>query len=367
MIDQPGEIADVLPELEPTAIDRLVQVARWHGVEAWLAAVAPTGAPGWDELAEQRLRFAAARARSRSELTRFGRVADSLGCAWVAVKGDALAEDVYPRPDLRRGVDTDVLVEPARFGDVLEGLQSEGWRLLDLNWPLLDRVMLGEVRLQSPTGALYDVHWHLLNSDGARRQFHLPTKELLVRRRVLDSGLTVLADVDQLLHLALHGALAGGHRLLWLVDLYLASLRIVDWPATADACGRARIGPALGLLARRANTLLRTAIPPSALDSAGGGTLWRLVCRLVDARSPLQEDPTRPSAARALARSVQATPRRSLLEFASHGMAFARSKTLREHPESPFGAGDQEHDPLLPIADEVAKSRYFAAIAACED
>ena len=60
-------------------------------------------------LAEQRSRFLAEIARTRSVIVELGTVLGQLGVVWVVLKGPALAYTVYPRPDLRSFVDLDVL------------------------------------------------------------------------------------------------------------------------------------------------------------------------------------------------------------------------------------------------------------------
>src|SRR5262249_5413405 len=138
-----------------------------------------------------------------------------LDCAWLVLKGPALAHSVYPRPDLRQGVDLDVLVPPARFGDVLVALEAAGFTLLDRNWPLVAARVPGELRIRAPQGVLVDLHWAVLDDPALHRPFRLPVPGLLERARWLDrAGCCALSAVDQLVHLGVHGALSGANRLV---------------------------------------------------------------------------------------------------------------------------------------------------------
>ncbi|MEO6702888.1 MAG: nucleotidyltransferase family protein, partial [Jatrophihabitantaceae bacterium] len=311
--------AQRLNEVPDEQAGPVIAAARAHGLEAWLAGASPDR-PAWAELAAQRPRFVAARARSRAELDRFGALADRLAMPWLAVKGQAVAESLYPRPQLRYGVDIDVLVPPDRFAELTENLTGAGWQLVDLNWPLTARTRPGQLRYLSPTGGLFDVHWNLMNNPRLRAGFPMPTQLMLDRRRQLESGLWALSPDDQLVHLAVHAALSGACRLVWLLDLALAARQVADWPALADAAGRAGAGPAVGLVLGRAQHWFDSPVP--ARNARGAGPCWRAITAAADRLSPLTSDPERPALARSLARSTRASTGKSLVEFGRHLAAF---------------------------------------------
>ena len=265
-----------LAPLEPAAVETLVRVARAHGVEAWLARWAPSSTDAWEPLAQQRLRFAAASVRQLGRLRELDAIFAGVDCPWAVLKGRAVAEDVYPRPDMRNSVDVDALVPPERLGDVLAGLEAHGWSLLDRNWPFMAEVVPGELRVQAPSGDLLDLHWHLVSSPARRRWVRLPTAELLARRRQLPSGLPALHPIDQLLHLVLHGASSGGNRMMWLLDVELSARRVESWPDVAAAAKASGTENSLVLMLMRAGHVLGTSPRRSGGTSASTSTLLRM-------------------------------------------------------------------------------------------
>ena len=239
---------------------------------------------------------------------------------------------------------------------MLEVLQRDGWRLIDRNWPLLMTSRPGQLRLVSPSGSLLDLHWHLLNNPRLRGEFPISSKEILARRRVLPSGLPSLDAVDQLVHLAIHGALSGANRLSWLADAGLAARSFNDWSAVDDVAAAfgaracAQPDPAAGAPMARDSVL-----PSGTADAA-----WQALCRTVDRISPLVADPDRPAAGRSFARSVRATPARSVAEFARHGLAFARTGARRR--SSPLADPANPASPLHVVDDPHARERYLATV-----
>ena len=348
--------AELLARLSPDETIRVAEIARRHAVEPWLAACAPSGTE-FAPLRQQRSLFLAAQARTLAVARDLYGVFAQLDCPWVVLKGPALAYSVYPRPDLRHGVDLDVLVPPVRFGDVLDGLSAAGFTLLDQNWPLIDAKLPGELRLRAPTGLLLDLHWAVLVSPAVRRRFHLPTLDLLARARVLEPpGLPMLSAVDQLLHLGAHGTLSGGNRLAWLLDVHLAAFRTTDWDAVAESASSAGVGTALGLLLARAGRLWPSPAPRAVVRRLLNGPLWAAVDRVVDGASVLRADPDEGSRARAWAHSVSATRTAMVADFASRG--FARLGNVR-----PTATEDLL---LRQVDDPDARRRYLASVAAAE-
>jgi hypothetical protein len=357
------ESRHLLARLAPSATGHVAELARRHGVEAWLAACAPQGA-GLEPLRAQRPRFLAAQARTVAVLGELGEILAALGCPWAVLKGPALAYTVYPRPDLRHSVDLDLLVPPGRFGDVLAGLAAGGFTLLDRNWPVIAELTPGELRVQASREVLIDLHWTVVNDAALRRRVRIPTTPLLDRARRLEPlGFPALCEVDQLVHLGIHGALSGANRLAWLLDAHLAAGRIRDWDAVVSAAHLMDAGRMLAVVLVRAARLWPTPVPSSALRRLAGGSGWRLVERLVGGSRPVGRDPARPGFARAWARSVRTTGRGTLAEFARHGAAWLRSGGLRDPHGHPFGAADDPASPLHPLEDEMARGRYLATVA----
>jgi Uncharacterised nucleotidyltransferase len=352
-----------LASLEPIAAQRVITLADAHGVAAWLAHRLPDEHGAWQVLAQQRTAFTAAYVRDRAALREIGRILAAIDCPWVLLKGRALAEQFYPRPDMRFGVDIDVLVAPAHYRAAIEAFAEAGWRLIDLNWPLAARIEPGELRVVSPTGILVDLHWHLLAPAHERRYFQLPTGPLLDRRVELASGVPALDPVDQLVHLGIHGSLSGGNRLQWLLDCTLAARSVTDWDEIGAAAGSARAGVALSIVLLRAQKWLGAEIPRSAWAALGTGAGLRTGSRLVDRLSPLGDSPYRPSLSRVFARAAKATTGATGLELVRRSASFAAAGRHRDPDESPSQDPNDPRSPLFVADDARARDAYFELVA----
>jgi hypothetical protein len=361
---EPDRAAGRLLALPPEQVPGVIAVARAHAVEAWLAAIVePAQDDRWAALTEQRQRFIAARARTVGELHRLAGLLDELGCPWLAVKGQVLAEQLYPRPHMRFGVDIDVLVDPRSLPDVLRCLQDAGWQLLDRNWPLIAATEPGELRLRSPHGNLLDLHWHLLNFASMRAQYRLPTAELLERRRRTASGIPALDPADQLIHLAVHSASSGANKLLWLLDTGLAASQFADYDLLVERVRASRTALALALVMLRCQRYLGLSLPSEVLAAAGAGPGWQLLCRTVDARSRLRDDPERPMFGRAFARAVRATAPASAGDLLGRGGSWLRSGAPHHRLPSTINDPLDPGSPLFPDEDIAARERYLRTIA----
>jgi hypothetical protein len=368
---RPGAAVPVLAGRGPADAARLVQLARQHGVEAWLAGCAPLTEPAWTELAGQRPRFLAAQARNLAAVREFGELADRAGVRWVVLKGPALAHSVYPRPDLRHYVDLDLLVAPADFRRVLAELEAAGYQLVDRNWPLLAREQPGELRLRSPRGVLLDLHWSIFNDAARRASFDAPTAGLLDRRRLLAAGFPALSATDQLVHVGLHAALSGANRLGWLLDAHLAAgatgadpaVDPPDWEAVLATARRIGAGPSLAVVLGRTSRLLSTAVGREVLTELAGGRGWLAVAGGLDRLSPLQDDPARPALARSVARSVRATGPGSARELGRHAWLWVRSGAGRRYVRPAWLDADNPASALLEVPDPAARERYLAGVA----
>lgn len=151
---------------------------------------------------------------------------DGLGAPWVVMKGPVLAEHVWERPDMREYFDLDVLVDRRSFRVAIDALTEAGARLVDRNWPLIRSKEPGELALGLPGGTTLDLHWDLIREPGVRRSVAFPTDEMLARAvpvSVGDEQVPTFDPVDTLLTVAVHAALAGATRLLWLKDVERAA------------------------------------------------------------------------------------------------------------------------------------------------
>lgn len=374
---------ELLAGCDQSAVPDLIEAARRHGVEAWLAACAPRadvvneadgvdgadGADGahsaWLEMVAQRAAFQAARIRTAAVCADLDAVFARIDCPWLVVKGPALAQTVYPSPQLRFGVDLDVLVPPARLRDALSALADDGrFELIDLNWPLIEQSLPGELRLRSARGILIDLHWSLINTASVRRGLRLDAGPMLERRRNLESGLPVLAASDQLVHLGVHGALSGANRLSWLLDAHLAARTTEDWTPVLATAAATETSALLGLVLVRAQRVFRTPVPDDVLRALAGGRLGVAANRAVLARSPIGDDPDRPTFARSWARCQRSTARATMLELLRHGMGWLRAGRPKLRPWSPIAEARDPRSPLHPVDDPRARDGFLDTVAA---
>lgn len=207
---------------------------------------------------------------------------------WAVVKGPVVVETLYDaKPGRRPYLDLDLLVAPAQFGEVVDTLESLGARLMDRNWKMLRRDLRGELHLVTAEGTAIDLHWHLINM--YRGRMAVDTDEVLGRaRRVLLGGVEVptLDPTDGMLHLALHAALSGGDRLMWLKDLERAAVCWnINWQALVERVKRWRIEAPVGLMLSRARDVLGAEVPVGVTEELVSARIAR-VETLVERLSP---------------------------------------------------------------------------------
>ena len=345
-------------------VPTLVAAARAHGVEAWLASCLPAGDDRYAELVAQRPRFLAARARQLSTAKAITAMLAGAGIDTAILKGPSIAGTVYPRPDMRHGVDLDLLVRPGDLNPILDLLAGNGYDLLDTNWPLIADLVPGELRVRAPNSTMIDLHWHLLQQPDLRREFSLPTDDLLDRARPFGDGrLFGLDPVAQLVHVALHATLSGANRLLWMVDIdRLARAGGTDWPEVIAYAKRSRTGLPVAVALAGTRARLGTPVPTATLRELAGGRAWLTLDRLVRAGSPLRLDPSKPATAVAFARSTRSSAVRSQSEFVKHGLGWLRSGAPRSRTFGDWLDPDSVSSALHPVADDQAKTRYLTEI-----
>ena len=319
--------------MSPEDRAELADRAEWHGVDGpvWLSMRSQVGGVSSPALERLASRYRFALASHLHALHELNLVSEALATIpHFVVKGPVLAVDWYSRPDLRSYGDVDVVVLPEMFAFAVEALEKIGGVVLDRNWSLLTEVMAGQLHVQLPGGRLVDLHWSLHNHRQMRAEFPLPTFELFDRSVVSSLGVMTLNPVDTLVHLGLHGALAGADRLLWLKDVEQVLRRgDMPWPSVIERAKAARLGIPLALVLARSRRTLSAAVPNLVIDSLAP---WRLARRLgawLDRVSPVETTDPDGSVCRLVARSCRATPAASVGEFGRR----AASWTLhRRHP-----------------------------------
>jgi hypothetical protein len=177
--------------------------------------------------------------------------------------------------------------------------------------------MQAELSFQLPNGTALDLHWHLLNSRRRRQAFPLDMDAVLARRRAVPvAGLTVpaLSEVDQLLHLALHACLSGGHRLQWLKDLERGAAATADWETVVARARASATGLPVALVLERARDVLGAAVPLEVLDALAPRTGWRAVGRAATKAAPPQDSHLSRASGRIAYTHARATSARTALE-----------------------------------------------------
>jgi hypothetical protein len=258
----------------------LVPFARYHGVAGLLYEPMRDGAAPEPLLEALRASHDAAvhgHLRSTWELARVAAALADAGIAWVVVKGPAVVELLYAGAGGRGYRDLDLLVEPSDFRGALAALETAGYAPMDRNWSVLRREMRGEVHYRGESGHELDVHWNVVNM--YRGRMRVSTGSLLRRSEPVElAGVAArtLDPTDTLIHLALHAAISGGDRILWLKDIERSvAVRPPDWSALVERSRAWRVGAPVGLLLGRAARFLGAAVPRSVThDLLGPGPRW---------------------------------------------------------------------------------------------
>jgi hypothetical protein len=228
--------------------------------------------------------------RTLFALGRLQQILDKGDVQWAVVKGPVLVELLYGDPGTRSYEDLDALVEPQRFREAVSQLDAAGIPLLDRNWKVIRRESFGELHFLLPGSLLLDLHWSLVTI--YRGKTAMSSTEILSRRRkVLLAGIPVwsLDPVDQVLHLAVHAALSGADRLIWLKDIDLATRALgSEWKSLADRAERWRVAAPVGLMLSRAATTLGTPVPAELAEQLLG-RYYRTLLPAIDRLSPWQQ------------------------------------------------------------------------------
>ena len=264
---------------------------------------------------------------------------------FLVVKGPALVHQYYDSIELRSFVDLDIVVRPRDLSRALVGLEGASCELLDANWPLLSSRNAHELRVVGPTGGAIDLHWSLGYGPGSERL--VPSVDALLERgTVADLGgveSRVLDWADTIVHLALHAASSGGHRLIWCADLRAAlgamppgGARLLVERATEWGAA-----PALHLMLWRAHHALRMPLSPELMAALSPSPAWSSFVRLVERAAPVARSGPGPSLTRIVARSAGPDARSSWKALRSKGILAIRGRGPQLSPA-------ELHDPSDP-------------------
>ncbi|SDT59052.1 nucleotidyltransferase family protein [Jiangella sp. DSM 45060] len=278
---------------------------------------------------------------------------------WVTIKGPVLSEHAHPAPGLRSYTDVDVLVPPQRLRSAVESLTAADWQVIDFQDMLYNVQTPGEIHLVSPRGVLVDLHWSLINMQQTRRQFTVDTGELLerrVRRPVGGAATWTLDLADSLVHVCLHAALTGAHKMLWLLDADQLARQVDDWDEVARRAAGWGAAPAVAIVLARSRALLGTPLPPDLDRRLGVSAGLRLVTGAVDRFRPVSGLTQEASLPRLVARSARSSGGRTLSAIGRRGL---RGVGERLRPGGRAGDGARREP-----ADAAALAAYLDAVEA---
>lgn len=235
---------------------------------------------------------------------------------WAAFKGPVLSEVAHPVVGLRSYNDLDILVRPADLREVCARLLEAGWTIADFDDMLRNPLTPGEMHWRSPSGALIDLHWAMINMADRRRRFAVPTSELLDRRVPITLGFSsgwTLEPADALAHVCLHAALTGANRLIYLVDAQRMAQRVTNWAEVARRATAWKAAPHVALVLHRARRALGTSPVPDLDRLLGTSPALRVLTGAVDRVAPVAHARRDPGLARLVARAAQPGAARTVL------------------------------------------------------
>jgi hypothetical protein len=291
---------------------------------------------------------------------------DAAGIEHVVFKGPVLAETVYPRPDLRDYVDLDLLVRRNRFDRALGALEEAGGTLIEQNWELVLHLLKGELNLAMPTGVVVDLHWSLLYDDTYRHSFADYDEDFIDRAMtacVRGERVSVPDPADQLLHLCVHGCLAGCHRLAWLQDIRLAATRTpIDWPDFWQRAADRRLTLAAVVALDHVERCFGLNLPV-----VGDRALWLRITRRLDAVRPASSWHGGWASGHLLPAATRSTTRASIGALGT-GLRSAASELVHD-PSHPWRAswsrprGPQTpHEMFVPVGGDPAREAFLHAV-----
>jgi hypothetical protein len=353
-------VAELIDLLRQSGEDAVLRVANYHRVEGWLyeclRGVPAASGSLLATLKAQRNWAAQRHLHGAWQLHRVAELLDGCNVRWAIVKGPVLAELLHGSGGRRTYHDLDVLVHPADFARAIDAMEAAGGRLLDRNWELLRRERRGQVHLELQGGIELDLHWNLVNVH--RRHLNIDTAAVLARRAVIEIAsrpVHTLDAVDSVIHLAVHAALSGGDRLVWIKDIERAvAVRPPDWDELIARSREWRVAGPVGVMLHRARALLDAPVPRSVPANLIGRRRHRLVER-IDRRWPVEASRGGPAPGRVMARII------------GHGLfggaAVLFSRGVRHFdPREPWRSS-----PFTPAGDVRDRDAYLAAVTAAEE
>jgi hypothetical protein len=161
------------------------------------------------------------------------------GIPFIALKGTAYSELIYPSPSHRLKADIDVLLREADLPRAVARLVERGWRRMDTAGL---RSAQHLPALVDTSGHPIELHWRLLIP-----YYRLPYEQLWARSAaatLAGAETRVLSDADGLLHALGHGMSGYGlPALRWVLDAHFVLERhpALDWSVFVETARIARL------------------------------------------------------------------------------------------------------------------------------
>jgi hypothetical protein len=293
---------------------------------------------------------------------------EPLNLPWVVVKGPALAELAYRRSGLRLYQDLDLVVSRAGFAEAVSALEGAGFRLLDRNWNLMRRLMIGELVFSPEGGPEVDLHWDLRYDAELRRLLTVSTDELLARARPVVLGgveTSTFDPTDTLIYLARHGCKQGGYRLIWLKDLERSIANdSPDWDLVVRRSTEWGVNLFVGAMLLRSRRVVQAAVPDEVVRALLPSSVWRGTLATLDRLFPVERSSGFGSPATLVVRSTRPDVR-STLAVAMRGASSRLSRLVRLGRAERDTAQDDPDDPAsraFPTGGPGARERYLAEV-----
>lgn len=232
--------------------EELAAVAGAHGMLGWLASklrgsdAVPTAVQ--IQLQASALRHAGEHLEHLALAKRALALLNGAGVETMVLKGPALVERYYRDPHIRPYGDVDLYVPPPRLEAALAALTAhDDFKLIDRNWTFLVNDLRGQLHLLSPSRRTLELHWHPVNDARQRSALRMDPDELwdaAIPAQLDGVDCFVLPPGEEIAHLALHTAMHGCNRLIWLLDIAVMTRAAdVDWDQATARLRRWSFGP----------------------------------------------------------------------------------------------------------------------------
>jgi hypothetical protein len=345
---------------EAELVDRAVQ----HRVTGPVtAAYRGRGLEVHERLRASQIDASVSRMSALHDLEFMQRVFAARDVEFLVFKGQVLTTlvggDEWERPTS----DLDVLIRGVQLEEAVDLLVAGGAVHLDQNWPKLRHDVLGELHLVLPSGTALDLHWHLLVRASTRTGFTPDHAGLFVNARTIDldgTAVPTFGPAETLVYSCLHGAISGGHRLVWLVDIErLVTNDQPDWSDVVRVATNWRCCLVVGAMLQRTRSELGLAVPQRVVGELIPGRMMRGAMSGIDRVRRVSDVTGDSPALRLVTRSLDVDALSSLRSFIVRPAARVYEAARgRPQPSAAELFVDVSGDELR----DTHRSEYFAAV-----